>query len=67
MSVLTDSATIEAKAQAELVVVLARIGVSQEAISDLGRILFESGFKLGYASGANDAMQEARETLRGIA
>lgn len=67
MSVITDNAAIDAKAQAELAIVLARIGVSQEALSDLGRILFESGFKLGYASGANDGMQEARETLRGLA
>lgn len=67
MSIVTDNAAIDAKAEAELVVVLARIGVSQSALSDLGRILFVSGFKLGYAAGANDGLQEARETLRGIA
>lgn len=67
MSVITDNAAIDAKAQAELTVVLARIGVPQSALSDLGRILFESGFKLGYACGASDGMDEARATLRGIA
>jgi hypothetical protein len=60
MSVITDNAAIDAKAQAELAIVLAKLGLSASVLDRLGLILWDSAYKLGYAQGALDATRDSR-------
>lgn len=61
---LTDVAAIEAKAMLELMLVAGKAGVADvNALTTLERILFVSGYKLGYATGANDAIDTAQEIV----
>lgn len=54
---------IDAKSQAELIVVLAKLGVKHADLTQFERVIWASAYKLGYAQGALDANTEARDLL----
>lgn len=66
MSVITDNAAIDAKAQAELLVVLANAGVKYSDLTQFERFIWQSAYKLAYAAGAKDGVDEARQALRQV-
>jgi hypothetical protein len=63
---LTDERAIEAKAQAELAIVLATTGVKYADLTQFERFIWTAGYKAGHARGAKDGIAAVREELRGI-
>lgn len=57
---------IDAKAHAELTVVLARLGVKYADLTQFERVLWTSGFRIGLASGALDASKDALDIVSGM-
>lgn len=56
---------IDAKAQAELLVVLAGAGVAYGDLTQFERFIWMSGYKLGHGQGMRDGVAQAREIVEG--
>lgn len=63
MSALLDNDAIDAKAQAALVMILARLNVNYTDLTQFERVLWTSAYKIAHAEGARAAIEEARDII----